>query len=59
MLEHTKIPPHSLVVGVPAQVKAQLTDDHVARIKTTLEHYVERGQLYRAEGRGDVTIRDS
>jgi carbonic anhydrase/acetyltransferase-like protein (isoleucine patch superfamily) len=50
VLEHTVIPPYSLVVGVPAQVKGRLTDEQIERIKGTLRRYVERGQAYKAQG---------
>jgi carbonic anhydrase/acetyltransferase-like protein (isoleucine patch superfamily) len=50
VLEHTVIPPYSLVVGVPAQVKGRVTEEHIERIKGTLRRYVERGQLYKAQG---------
>ena len=59
VLEHAKIPPYSLVVGVPAQVKAQVTEEHITRIKSTIESYVERGQLYKAEGLGDSTLTEA
>lgn len=50
VLEHTVIPPYSLVVGVPAQIKGPLTEEHMERIKGTLRRYVERGQTYKAQG---------
>ena len=56
VLEHAKIPSYSLVVGVPAQVKAQVTEEHIARIKGTIERYAERGRLYNAQGLGDSNL---
>ena len=56
VLEHAKIPSYSLVVGVPAQVKSRVTEEHIARIKGTIERYAERGQLYKAHGLGDSTL---
>ncbi|MDF0530690.1 gamma carbonic anhydrase family protein [Tsukamurella sp. 8F] len=39
--EGTVIPPRSMVVGVPAKVRRELTDDEVARVKLNSSVYVE------------------
>ncbi|HLM58826.1 MAG TPA: gamma carbonic anhydrase family protein [Pyrinomonadaceae bacterium] len=45
----TVIPPRSLVIGVPAKVKRQLTDEEVAGLSVYWQNYVEYTRLYRAE----------
>jgi carbonic anhydrase/acetyltransferase-like protein (isoleucine patch superfamily) len=46
VLEGTVIPPRSLVAGVPAQVRRQLTDDEVAAMKVNADTYVARAAKY-------------
>ncbi|MCU1414665.1 MAG: gamma carbonic anhydrase family protein [Microbacteriaceae bacterium] len=41
ILEDTVIPPRSLVAGVPAKVRRQLTDEEVARVKQNGLNYLE------------------
>ena len=50
VLEQVKIPPGSLVVGVPAKIRGQTTARHREMIESTAEHYVERGHSYKSEG---------
>jgi carbonic anhydrase/acetyltransferase-like protein (isoleucine patch superfamily) len=45
--EGTEIPPGSLVMGQPAKVKRQVTEQDLARIRHAAEHYVEAGRVYR------------
>ncbi|WP_456427964.1 gamma carbonic anhydrase family protein [Rhodocaloribacter sp.] len=45
----TKIPPRSLVLGVPARVVRELTDEEVARIGEYAKNYLEYSAIYRAE----------
>ncbi len=45
----TIIPPRSLVIGVPARVKRQLTDEEVAGLSVYWQNYIEYTRLYRAE----------
>ena len=45
--EGKEIPPYSLVMGVPGKVVRQVTEEEIARITQTSEHYLQRGQLYR------------
>jgi gamma-carbonic anhydrase len=42
----TKIPPRSLVLGSPAKVKRELTDDEVRGIKESAIHYIEDVKNY-------------
>jgi carbonic anhydrase/acetyltransferase-like protein (isoleucine patch superfamily) len=46
VLEDTVVPPRSLVAGVPAKVRRELTDDEVAGIRRNGENYVERARIY-------------
>jgi carbonic anhydrase/acetyltransferase-like protein (isoleucine patch superfamily) len=45
--EGTEIPPGSLVMGVPAKVRGQVTDEHRARIRHAAAHYVDNAKLFR------------
>jgi carbonic anhydrase/acetyltransferase-like protein (isoleucine patch superfamily) len=44
--EGFEVPPGTLVAGVPAVVKRDLTDDEVAMIKRLAANYAERARLY-------------
>jgi gamma-carbonic anhydrase len=44
--EHTVIPPRSLVLGMPAKVKRQLTDEEIARIEHSAQTYYEYKETY-------------
>jgi carbonic anhydrase/acetyltransferase-like protein (isoleucine patch superfamily) len=51
----TIIPPRSLVMGVPARVKRQLSDEEVADLDVFWKNYVEYTRVYREEyGIGDA-----
>lgn len=39
LTQHKKIPPNSLVMGVPGKVVRELTEEDVARISQNAEHY--------------------
>jgi len=41
-----EVPERSLVMGVPAKVQKQLTDEDVARIVATAKHYVRLAEAY-------------
>jgi carbonic anhydrase/acetyltransferase-like protein (isoleucine patch superfamily) len=43
---NTQIPPRSLVIGAPARVKRELTDDELADISRNWQSYVELKQAY-------------
>ena len=45
----TIVPPRSLVIGVPAKVKRQLTDEEVAGLDTYWQNYIEYTRQYRQE----------
>jgi len=45
----TIVPPRSLVMGVPARVKRQLTDAEVADLDLFWQNYVEYTRVYREE----------
>lgn len=50
--EGVEIPPRSLVAGVPAKVKRELSDEQVARLKVNAEHYLELARAHAAAHRG-------
>jgi gamma-carbonic anhydrase len=45
----TQIPERSLVMGAPARVKRQLTDEEVARLEDSAQNYVTLSEIYRRE----------
>ncbi|HWD61898.1 MAG TPA: gamma carbonic anhydrase family protein [Humibacter sp.] len=47
----TVVPPRSLVAGVPAKVRRELSDDEVAGIRHNAEVYLEHLELHRAGAR--------
>ena len=47
VLEDTITPPRSLVAGVPAKVRRQLTDDEVAGLRRNASTYVELAREHR------------
>ena len=48
----TTIPPRSMVMGSPARVKRELTDDEIAGIARNVESYVELSAAYRSISAG-------
>jgi len=48
VLENTVVPPRSLVAGVPAKVRRELTDEEVAGLLGNSGRYVPRSKLYKA-----------
>ncbi len=48
VLEGTIIPPRSLVAGVPAKVRRELTDDELESVRTNATHYVGYAAAHRA-----------
>jgi carbonic anhydrase/acetyltransferase-like protein (isoleucine patch superfamily) len=50
--EGFKVPPRSLVVGVPAVVKRALTDEEYARVRGTAMNYLGYKERYLADGLG-------
>lgn len=50
VLEEMKIPPRTIVVGIPARPRGSISVRHEELIKEVAAHYVERCQTYKAEG---------
>lgn len=50
--EGKEVPPRSLVLGVPARVVRELTDEEVAAIRMSAARYVLNGRAYKAAGYG-------
>ena len=46
MPEGFEVPPRSLVLGVPAKVRRELTDEELAGLDWRSVHYVERARTY-------------
>lgn len=44
--EGMRVPPRTLVVGVPARVKRELTTEELARLEESWRHYVELKDVY-------------
>lgn len=42
-----KVPPRSLVLGVPGKVVREITDADIAAVREGMEHYIEVGEVYR------------
>ena len=49
VLEGKVIPPRSLVAGIPASVKRELSDEEYQGVVENAEHYVALAQKYRAQ----------
>jgi carbonic anhydrase/acetyltransferase-like protein (isoleucine patch superfamily) len=50
VLENTKVPPNSFVVGVPGVIKGQVTDEQLERFKFNVDLYMRLGREYKADG---------
>jgi carbonic anhydrase/acetyltransferase-like protein (isoleucine patch superfamily) len=50
--ESAEVPPSSMVMGVPAKVKRQLTEQETERFRENAKHYVEAARIYRNEAAG-------
>ncbi|MBX3078853.1 MAG: gamma carbonic anhydrase family protein [Salinibacterium sp.] len=48
VLEGTVIPPRSLVAGIPAKVRREISDDELDAIKANASHYVELSRAHAA-----------
>lgn len=46
----TKIPDHSLAIGVPARIKGQLSPEQLAELKNGAEIYTKLAQKYKQQG---------
>ena len=49
VIEHTKIPQGSLVIGSPARIKRPLRDTEVIRLKESAQNYVHYARNYMTE----------
>ena len=54
---NTKIPPRSLVMGSPAKVKEELSEDKLAQIKFGNQAYVKLAQEFKQHGMGDPDLK--
>ena len=54
---NTKIPPRSLVMGSPAKVKEQLSEERLRIMTVGNDAYVQLGQQYKQHGLGDTGIK--
>ncbi|MBI2935283.1 MAG: gamma carbonic anhydrase family protein [Chloroflexi bacterium] len=50
VLEEMKIPPRSLVVGIPARIRDQVAERHIEMINGTASTYVAKARRYKQEG---------
>lgn len=50
VVDGAKIPPRSLVLGVPARIVGQVQERHIALIQRVAQNYVRKGQRYKKEG---------
>jgi len=48
VLSDSQIPPRSLVAGVPAKVRRELTDEEVAGLRANAERYLEYSERHAA-----------
>lgn len=52
--EGAQVPPRSLVAGVPARVRRELTDAEVEGLRVNAEHYVGNAELHRRGAGADA-----
>lgn len=50
VLEHQQIPDGSMVMGRPAKVTRMLTEEEIAHIEDSAQHYIKTGARMRAKG---------
>ena len=50
--EGAEVPPASMVMGMPAQVKRQLTQQECERFRENAKHYVDAARIYKNEAAG-------
>jgi carbonic anhydrase/acetyltransferase-like protein (isoleucine patch superfamily) len=50
LVDGAKVPPHTLMIGVPATAKGPVTEKQAERFSWTAKHYAELGQRYKKEG---------
>jgi len=47
--EGKKFPPRSLILGAPAKVVRELTDEEVAKLRNSAQHYIDNAALFAAQ----------
>lgn len=57
VLEGMEVPPGSVVMGQPAKIKRQVTEQDRERIRHAAEHYVAAGRMYREARQGEGETR--
>ncbi|HWC30602.1 MAG TPA: gamma carbonic anhydrase family protein [Dehalococcoidia bacterium] len=50
VVDGTKVPPSTIMVGVPAAPRGPVQEKHIERFKKTAEHYMQLAKDYKAEG---------
>ena len=50
VVDNTKVPPRTMMVGVPAKERGPVSEAHAERFRWTAAHYAERGRQYKAAG---------
>lgn len=50
LTQNKKFPPRSLILGSPAKVVREITEDDLQMIRDGAKHYVQKAKAYRAEG---------
>ena len=50
VVENMKIPPRSLVVGLPGRVKGTVKEHHTQQIKWLCDSYIEKTRTYKRDG---------
>ena len=50
VLEHQTIPDGSMVMGRPAKVARPLTEEEIAHLEESAQHYIKTGEKLRAKG---------
>lgn len=50
VLEHQTIPDGSMVMGRPAKVTRSLTEEEIAHLEESAQHYIKTGEKMRAKG---------
>lgn len=50
LTQNKKFPPRSLILGSPAKVVREITDDDLKMIRNGAKHYVQKAKAYQGEG---------
>ena len=50
LIENMKVPPCSLVVGVPARIRGTVEERHTETVKWLCDSYIEKTKRYKREG---------